>query len=231
LKALVRKSSPIAMVKKEEPAEPQVCFFCLSSYLRLMVFGYSPLRAIETTHVDNPLGLSPMHFSCGEHWLSDQPGLLPVLLLSDRQAQDSCYPWKVGVMHSAGCINMCPLGLRSHVTMTICESVVYKLPKSMLTTVVQGPAWGGVLAGASPPGPGTEAVLQEAKPRLSDIQAEQERVRESCSRSFGAAGSSPSSIGRDGFATFLQWYAKHTQLVLRMTVCQIWPDSIGLWQC
>ncbi|KAL0052945.1 hypothetical protein WJX82_010178 [Trebouxia sp. C0006] len=69
----------------------------------------------------------------------------------------------------------------------------------------QGPAWGGVLAGASPPGPGTEAILQETKPRLSDIQAEQERVRESCSRSFGAAGSSPSSVGRDGFATFLQW--------------------------
>ncbi|KAL0037443.1 hypothetical protein WJX79_008419 [Trebouxia sp. C0005] len=70
----------------------------------------------------------------------------------------------------------------------------------------QGPAWGGVLAGASPPGLGTEGGgLQEAKPRLSDIQAEQERVRESCSRSFGAAGSSPSSVGRDGFATFLQW--------------------------
>lgn len=76
----------------------------------------------------------------------------------------------------------------------------------MLTIVVQGPAWGGVLAGASPPGLGTEGGgLQEAKPRLSDIQAEQERVRESCSRSFGAAGSSPSSVGRDGFATFLQW--------------------------
>jgi len=29
LEALVRKSSPIAMVKKEEPAEPQVCSFCL----------------------------------------------------------------------------------------------------------------------------------------------------------------------------------------------------------
>ncbi len=32
LEALVRKSSPIAMVKKEEPAEPQVCCFCLSNY-------------------------------------------------------------------------------------------------------------------------------------------------------------------------------------------------------
>ena len=92
----------------------------------------------------------------------------------------------------------------------------------MLTNVVQGPAWGGVLAGgASPPGPGTEAILQESKPRLSDIQAEQQRVRESCSRSFGAAGSSPSSVGRDGFATFLQWYASHTQLVQGMTVCEI----------
>ena len=98
----------------------------------------------------------------------------------------------------------------------------------MLTTAVQGPAWGGVVAGASPPGPGTDAVLQEAKPRLSDIQAEQERVRESCSRSFGAAGSSPSSVGRDGFATLLQWYANHIQLVQRLTACEVWPDSIGL---
>ena len=72
---------------------------------------------------------------------------------------------------------------------------------------MQGPAWGGVLAGVSPPGPGPDAVTQEVKPRLSDIQAEQERVRESCSRSFGAAGSSPNSVGRDGFATFMQWCA------------------------
>ena len=61
------------------------------------------------------------------------------------------------------------------------------------------------MIGASPPGPEAEAGPQEAKPRLSDIQAEQERVRESCSRSFGAAGSSPASLGRDGFATYLQW--------------------------
>ena len=36
LEALVRKSSPIAMVKKEEPAEPQVGSVRLSSYLHLM---------------------------------------------------------------------------------------------------------------------------------------------------------------------------------------------------
>lgn len=67
---------------------------------------------------------------------------------------------------------------------------------------MQGPAWGGVAVGASPPEPGADANLQEAKPRLSDIQAEQERVRDSCSRSFGAAGSSPAA---DGFASFMQW--------------------------
>ena len=67
---------------------------------------------------------------------------------------------------------------------------------------MQGPAWGGIALGASPPGPGADAGPQEAKPRLSDIQAEQERVRDSCSRSFGAAGSSPSG---DGFASLLHW--------------------------
>lgn len=58
------------------------------------------------------------------------------------------------------------------------------------------------MLGASPPGPGADAGPQEAKPCLSDIQAEQERVRDSCSRSFGAAGSSP---GGDGFASLLHW--------------------------
>ena len=67
---------------------------------------------------------------------------------------------------------------------------------------MQGPAWGGIALGASPPGPGADAGPLEAKPRLSDIQAEQERVRDSCSRSFGAAGSSPSG---DGFASLLHW--------------------------
>lgn len=67
---------------------------------------------------------------------------------------------------------------------------------------LQGPAWGGVALGASPPGPGTDAALQEGMPRLTDIQAEQERLRESCSRSFGAAGSSPAG---DGFASLLHW--------------------------
>lgn len=66
---------------------------------------------------------------------------------------------------------------------------------------IQGPAWGGIAIGASPPAPGADANLQEALPRLTDIQAEQERVRESCSRSFGAAGSSPAN---DGFS-LLHW--------------------------
>ena len=131
-------------------------------------------------------------------------------------------------MHSISCISVCPLGLRrAPEFITLKNDHLQVCQKAMVTIVVQGPAWGGVLAGASPPGPGTEAILQETKPRLSDIQAEQERVRESCSRSFGAAGSSPSSVGRDGFATFLQWYASRTQLEQRMTVCEV-CGRIGL---
>ncbi len=42
--------------------------------------GQYLLRAIATTNVDNSLGLSLLHPPCQEHWLSDQPGLLPVLL-------------------------------------------------------------------------------------------------------------------------------------------------------
>ena len=67
---------------------------------------------------------------------------------------------------------------------------------------VQGPAWGGAVLGPSPP---AEGLLQGGMPSLRDIQAQQQQVRESCSRSFGAAGSSPGSAGRDGFASYLQW--------------------------
>lgn len=101
-------------------------------------------------------------------------------------------------------------GLQNHVPSAIHPQVSYVHLVMFLLShqechrihTVQGPAWGGALLGPSPP---AEGLLQGGMPSLRDIQAQQQQVRESCSRSFGAAGSSPGSAGRDGFSSYLQW--------------------------
>ena len=51
------------------PQVPPPLLHCWMAFLWLMVLIISPLRAVVTTHVERPLGLSQMPYSCEEHSL------------------------------------------------------------------------------------------------------------------------------------------------------------------